>query len=175
MKGLPQLRETVVMPRIYRLLSLGLLPILMGFCFLGCGPITASQAISDARTTVDQAQIAAENAREVERKRLAAEERASEKPDAVQDSDSARKQAILEKARASLRGQLHFELASAIAYINKAREEEGYSDYRSAARLASRAEAFAEAALDVADAIRRDSAAQAIKAKSETEPEGAEK
>ena len=153
MKGLPRLRETVVMTRIYRPLNLVFLPLLVGVCLLGCGPITASQAISDARLTVDQATVAAERAREVESQRLAQEEKAETKAPEVQDSDAARKRAIQEKARASLRGQLHFELASAQAYINKAREEEGYSDYRSAVELAAKAKAFAQAALDVAHAI----------------------
>ena len=88
MKGLPRLRETVVMTRIYRLLSLSLLPMIAGVCLLGCGPITASQAITDARQTVDRAIIAADRARSAERARLAKEAEAAEDKTDNQDNQS---------------------------------------------------------------------------------------
>jgi hypothetical protein len=140
------------MTRIFRLGFGSLSPLVLALLFSGCGPITASQAISDARLAVDVARVAVEKASRVEAKRLAAQQKADASESGPNGTDR-RLASIVEKDRASLRGQLHFEYFSAIAYFDKAREEEGYSDYQSARRLAEKAEGFARAAKKTAQMI----------------------
>jgi len=124
-------------------------------CLQGCAPIEYSVVIVDASQSITEAKTAGAGCSEQQLDKLSPITFNTEIDPGVALVTSETQQ-----PKSSVRGEPHcfapFEYYTAVEYLDKAREEVGYSDYEAAIEYARKAKAFAKSAREISMKIRRE-------------------